>query len=116
MCAIFGIIDLENKIDLKKKLIHFSDKLVHRGPDFQSHWISSNKKIGFGHCRLSIVDLDKRSNQPFLFQENLVLTFNGEIYNFEQLRVILEKKDINLKLSQTQRYCYFLIENGKKKF
>ena len=115
MCAIFGIIDLENKIDLKKKLIHFSDKLVHRGPDFQSHWISSNKKIGFGHCRLSIVDLDKRSNQPFLFQENLVLTFNGEIYNFEQLRVILEKKGYQFKTFSDTEVLLFSYREWKEK-
>jgi asparagine synthase (glutamine-hydrolysing) len=115
MCGIFGIIDLENKIDLKKKLIHFSEKLVHRGPDFQSHWISSNKKIGFGHCRLSIVDLDQRSNQPFLFQENLVLTFNGEIYNFKQLRFILEKKGYQFKTFSDTEVLLFSYREWKEK-
>jgi asparagine synthase (glutamine-hydrolysing) len=115
MCAIFGIIDLNNKIDLKKKLIHFTEKLVHRGPDFQGHWISSNKKIGFGHCRLSILDLDQRSNQPFLFQENLVLTFNGEIYNFKQLRVILEKKGYQFKTFSDTEVLLFSYREWKEK-
>lgn len=115
MCAIFGIIDLKNKIDLKKKLIHFTEKLVHRGPDFQGHWISSNKKIGFGHCRLSIVDLDQRSNQPFLFQENLVLTFNGEIYNFKKLRVILEKKGYQFKTFSDTEVLLFSYREWKEK-
>jgi asparagine synthase (glutamine-hydrolysing) len=57
----------------------------HRGPDATGQWTSVDQAVGFGHNRLSIVDLDSRSNQP-LFAGHVVLVFNGEVLNWKRLR------------------------------
>jgi len=83
MCGIFGIYDSQNKIN--KSLFNQSlNTLSHRGPDnISSNFINQN--LAFGHTRLSIIDLDKKNNQPFILN-NYVLTFNGEIFNYLELR------------------------------
>ena len=85
MCGITGIILKNSNFDIKmidyiNKLLNYQDK---RGPDASGNFISQN--IALGHNRLAIQDLDSRSNQPFLY-ENLVMVFNGEIYNYLELR------------------------------
>lgn len=68
----------------------------HRWPEFSDTWISDHKSVWFGHVRLSIVDLDPRSNQPFSIENgNYVIVFNGEIYNYEALRnMLIDKYDV----------------------
>ena len=83
MCAIFGIIGEYNERQAKNALA----KLSHRGPDFCG--IVQEEKLFFAHQRLSIQDTHKRSHQP-LKHEKILLSFNGEIYNFEAL-----KKELN---------------------
>ena len=64
----------------KKYLDEMNNILNHRGPDGKGKWISSAKNIGFGHTRLSILDLTSSANQPFVDKtKNYVITFNGEI-------------------------------------
>ncbi|MCF6340361.1 MAG: asparagine synthase (glutamine-hydrolyzing) [Sulfurimonas sp.] len=79
MCAIFGIIGEYEELKAKKAL----SLLAHRGPDFCG--ISQNKNLFFSHQRLSILDAHSRSNQP-LKHKNILLSFNGEIYNFKELK------------------------------
>jgi asparagine synthase (glutamine-hydrolysing) len=83
MCAIFGIIGEYNDAQAKDALV----KLSHRGPDFCG--IFQNEKLFFAHQRLSILDTHKRSHQP-LKHKDILLSFNGEIYNFQEL-----KKELN---------------------
>ena len=64
--------------------------LNHRGPDNSDYWIR-NKYIGLGHTRLSIIDLNKKSNQPMKIK-NYVLIFNGEIYNYKILKDKIKDK------------------------
>lgn len=64
----------------------------HRGPDAESYWISEDATLWFGHVRLSIVDPDPRSTQPFSIDDgDYVMVFNGEIYNYRKLRALLEE-------------------------
>jgi len=79
MCAVFGIIGEYDEKVAKKALA----LLAHRGPDFCG--LIQNKNLFFAHQRLSIIDTDFRSNQP-LSHEKILLSFNGEIYNFKELR------------------------------
>ena len=79
MCEILGSINNTN-IELFKKSLTL---LNHRGPDNQS--IYSYKNCLFGHTRLSIIDLDQHSNQPMQI-DDLVVIFNGEIYNYIEIR------------------------------
>jgi asparagine synthase (glutamine-hydrolysing) len=67
------------------------DTLLHRGPDHGGIWCSADGQTSLGHRRLAIIDLDPSANQPFLSLDGrYALTFNGEIYNYRQLRTELE--------------------------
>ena len=69
------------------------DTLIHRGPDDEGIYISKDKKVGFGFRRLSIIDLSKAGNQPIPNEDKTIwLVFNGEIYNFQEIKKDLEKK------------------------
>ena len=82
MCGIAGIIHKDfskiNYEDLKK----MTDIISHRGPDGEGFLVKKN--IGFGHRRLAIIDLSELGKQPMLDDE-LVLIFNGEIYNYIEI-------------------------------
>ena len=96
MCGIGGIIGKRSS-SIAKKMIQ---KLHHRGPDSQNFWLSDPNEypITICHTRLSIFDLSDSANQPFLSDDNrYVLSYNGEIYNFVELRKELEKKGINFR-------------------
>lgn len=89
MCGIVGIIGHNaTKINISQML----ETQKHRGPDFMDFYCEENK-IALGHNRLSIIDLSDNANQPFLSDcGNYVLIFNGEIYNYTELRNELQKK------------------------
>ena len=91
MCGIAGIIS-NNKIeDIESKKIFFLKKILfHRGPNHSDYF--KNENIFLLHNRLSIIDIDKRSNQPMFSNcGNLILIFNGEIYNYLELKKLLVK-------------------------
>lgn len=102
MCGISGIIETNKvaKIDKKYHIGLVNKTMHHRGPDSKGCWTDSKDKVGFGHCRLSIIDLSDSANQPMISENGrFVITFNGEIYNFEKLKDDLSEylnvKDIN---------------------
>ena len=82
MCGITGIINRQNASDLVSKM---TDCLHHRGPDAQAVWNNQDNSISLGHARLSIIDTSTGANQPFCKHE-FTLVFNGEIYNYRELR------------------------------
>ncbi|MBL1280581.1 MAG: asparagine synthase (glutamine-hydrolyzing) [Fluviicola sp.] len=86
MCGISGYIDF-SKSSSKENLVRMTDVLSHRGPDGADYELFQQEKaiVGFGHRRLSIIDLSEHAKQPMHYQ-NLVLVFNGEIYNFEEIK------------------------------
>lgn len=83
MCAIFGIVGSYDEAQAKRAL----SLLTHRGPDYCG--ITQGENLFFAHQRLSILDTHSRSHQP-LKHEKVLLSFNGEIYNFKELREELE--------------------------
>ena len=99
MCGISGIFNFSNKkINNKEIIKKILDIQNQRGPDNRNLWVSECKKITLGHNRLSIIDLSKNSNQPFISEDdNYIITFNGEIYNFKDLRKELIKKNFFFK-------------------
>jgi len=91
MCGISGFCDY-TKGSTEKILEKMTDVLHHRGPDDSGYAFieSSNANIGLGHRRLSILDLSTHGHQPMLF-ETLEIVYNGEVYNFQEIRQELEK-------------------------
>lgn len=91
MCGIVGYVS--TKKESKAHWLNVSiQKLSHRGPDDQGVWISNNTSVGFAHRRLSIIDLSPSGHQPMIDKKNgNVIVFNGEIYNYKELRRELEK-------------------------
>jgi asparagine synthase (glutamine-hydrolysing) len=71
-----------------------TDALAHRGPDDEGSYL--DEKVSLGHRRLSIIDTSRRGRQPMEF-ENLVITYNGEVYNFRELRRQLESKGYSFR-------------------
>ena len=91
MCGFFGVLGgSDNYSDLLKSL-----KIInHRGPDDLGFWDNSIDKISLGHVRLSIVDLTSSGHQPMIStNQRFVIVFNGEIYNFIQIRDEINKLD-----------------------
>jgi asparagine synthase (glutamine-hydrolysing) len=100
MCGILGIVSISPNSDkswFKKGL----NSILHRGPDDFGEWISSDGHVGLAHRRLSILDLSVAGHQPMHDPDNgIVIVFNGEIYNFHDLRKELSLKGYNF-FSQT---------------
>jgi len=85
MCGITGIVNLDNNRINKKILLAMNQALKHRGPDDEGFWIENN--IGLAQRRLSILDLSPLGHQPMFYdRKNLVIVFNGEIYNYIEIR------------------------------
>jgi asparagine synthase (glutamine-hydrolysing) len=91
MCGIAGFINFQDAGELIRMA---EQEQAHRGPDSQQGWMEDN--IAFAHLRLSIIDLDHRSDQPFI-KNGLVMVFNGEIYNYQELRARLLEADPSLQ-------------------
>lgn len=85
MCGVAGFFNASVTTDQIHLLM---DKLAHRGPD--DHRFYHQKDVGLVHTRLSIIELSELGSQPYRF-ENLIVVFNGEIYNFREVRSELEK-------------------------
>ncbi len=83
MCAVFGIVGEYDEFKAKEAL----SRLTHRGPDYCG--ITQKKNLFFAHQRLSILDTHERSHQPIKYK-NILLSFNGEIYNFKELKKELD--------------------------
>ena len=88
MCGIVGVV---SRAPVDPSLVtRMRDTLGHRGPDAAGIWRSTDGRVCLGHRRLSIIDLDARANQPMCSPDGrFVLTFNGEIYNFRDVRRVL---------------------------
>lgn len=114
MCGIFGIINSQNK-EINKHLFESSAKLMHhRGPNAYGQWGIDNH-LELGHLRLSIVDLKPESNQPFFSPcKQYVIVFNGEIYNYVELRDQLKNIGYSFKTeSDTEVLLTSYIEWGE---
>ncbi|MBI2722897.1 MAG: asparagine synthase (glutamine-hydrolyzing) [Bacteroidetes bacterium] len=93
MCGIAGIVSLNGTGISLIELQKFTDALNHRGPDGSGYELLNNDTVAFGHRRLSILDLSVAGKQPmFSSDKRLAITYNGEIYNFIELRKELEKE------------------------
>jgi asparagine synthase (glutamine-hydrolysing) len=97
MCGIAGIYHLNNSSIELQNLQRFTDAMKHRGPDGAGYELYEGDTLGFGHRRLSILDLSEAGKQPFHYLERYTITFNGEIYNFLEIRKELSTKGYSFK-------------------
>ena len=99
MCGFSGQINLKGIVD-KVDLENSALSIKHRGPDAFGTWYSDKEDVGLVHRRLSIIDLSDAANQPMSFLSNqLVIVFNGEIYNFREIKSTLLSVGINFNTS-----------------
>lgn len=108
MCGIYGSTIMYGESIIRKKLAVMN----HRGPDFSGFIYIST--VILGHNRLSILDLDGRSNQPFSYL-HLKIVFNGEIYNYRSIRSLLEKEGYRFRTtSDTEVICAAYLAYGEE--
>lgn len=99
MCGINGILHLQSQKKVDRRILtKMRDSLEHRGPDDAGLFIENN--IGFGHRRLSILDVSSAGHQPFFSDDQrYVLVYNGEIYNFKEFYPELKSKGFDIRTS-----------------
>ena len=89
MCGIAGIINLSGEPASFVTIKRMTDAIIHRGPDGEGQWVEG--PVAIGHRRLAIIDLSPAGNQPMISADHrYVMSYNGEIYNFHELRLQLE--------------------------
>lgn len=114
MCAINGIIQFDGSTVDAASVVAMRDVMVHRGPDHGGLWV--NRNAGLGHRRLRIIDLSPAGNQPMQNKDGSVqVVFNGEIYNFQELRNQLDAHKFNSR-SDTEVIVHGYEEWGEKLF
>lgn len=112
MCGIYGSTLHYKEVQVKEKL----KRTTFRGPDKMgwNYYSKNDQTVVLGHNRLSIIDLDPRSNQPFTYYDHIHIVFNGEIYNFKNLKEKLKQKGYKFNTtSDTEVMCAAYLEFGK---
>ena len=89
MCGIAGIISSNPQLVQRQRLQQMADSLQHRGPDGDGFWINDDNSVGLAHRRLAIIDLSDKGIQPLQYL-HYTISFNGEIYNFIELKEELQ--------------------------
>lgn len=115
MCGISGIYTFKGQADQHQKALESAtSSLAKRGPDNQSTFI--HEKVGLGHARLSIIDTTSGANQPFSDPSGrYTIVFNGEIYNYQELRKGLQQKGYSFRTdSDTEVLLYAFIDQKEK--
>lgn len=117
MCGIAGIWRFRGKVD-RDEIKSFTDSMKHRGPDGAGYEIFEAEGIAIGHRRLSILDLSEGGKQPmFSEDQRYCITYNGEIYNFIELRSELEQSGFRFKTESDTEVILAAYQNwGEKCF
>lgn len=117
MCGIAAIFAYHSSAPVvdSLELRRIRDHMLARGPDGCGEWYSSNHRVGLAHRRLAIIDLSESGTQPMLGEDGqLVVSFNGEIYNYRELRRELERKGRTFKSqSDTEVLLHLYAEKGE---
>jgi asparagine synthase (glutamine-hydrolysing) len=98
MCGIAGIFELRDGTVDRGAIERLTRLIAHRGPDGAGFWFSDDKRIALGHRRLAIIDPGEGGHQPMLSADGRnVIVYNGEIYNFIELRAELESAGVQFR-------------------
>src|SRR5437870_534221 len=118
MCGLSGIFAYHSaaaKPD-NGELLTTRDAMHKRGPDGAGTWWSTDRHCGLGHRRLAILDLSERASQPMISEDGrFAIVFNGEIYNYRELRRALEKRGVRFRTTSDtevllQLYAHYDVE------
>ncbi len=114
MCGIAGIISLNKNVVTKSSLQKMATALQHRGPNGEGFFVNEENTVGFAHRRLAIIDLSAQAAQPFTYL-HYTIVFNGEIYNYIELKEFLHTKDfVFTTQSDTEviaaAYCFWGVD------
>jgi len=117
MCGIAGIFSYASGEPVDSRLLEkMTDILAHRGPDGSGYYFSSDKSVGLGHRRLSIIDLET-GHQPMTNEDGSVwISFNGEIYNYRELRRELIRRGHIFKTGSDTEVIVHAYEEWKSEF
>lgn len=99
MCGITGKIFFTGDQVAPSDISTLTQALAHRGPDDTGTYLSPDAAVGLGHRRLSVIDLTSAGHQPMRYLNRYVITFNGEIYNFRELRKNLKQRGYHFQSS-----------------
>jgi len=114
MCGISGIVSVKKSLNINEEVIkEMLSKIKHRGPDADG--IYKDKKTIFINARLKIIDLSDSANQPFEYKK-FIIVYNGEIYNFKELRSMLLKKGHQFNTNSDTEVILHLYEEYGIKF
>jgi asparagine synthase (glutamine-hydrolysing) len=99
MCGIAGLVSSRPPVAEKiiASLRAMTAAIAHRGPDGDGFWISENAIVGLGHRRLKIIDLSEHAAQPMHYSGRYTITYNGEIYNYREIKKELQAKNYVFK-------------------
>ena len=101
MCGIVGFVDKKRKKEKETIIKNMADQIIHRGPDGEGYY--TDDLVALGHRRLSIIDI-KGGGQPIYNEDKtLAIIFNGEIYNYQELKEELESKGYVFQTKRIQK-------------
>jgi len=119
MCAIAGIFvpdESGSSYNLSRLVTDMTSVMAHRGPDGSGHWADKKQRIFLGHRRLSVIDVTETGDQPMLsHDERYVVSYNGEIYNYPELRKFIETQNGGISwrgTSDTEILLELIVELG----
>jgi asparagine synthase (glutamine-hydrolysing) len=113
MCGIVAVYSVDRAI-CEKDLQQFTESLAHRGPDLRHLWIDKDKRVGLGHARLSIIDLEN-GTQPISNEDGtLQIIVNGEFYDFERIRSELKRRGHRFRTGTDSEIALHLYEDYGK--
>ncbi|PJA86617.1 MAG: asparagine synthase (glutamine-hydrolyzing) [Candidatus Moranbacteria bacterium CG_4_9_14_3_um_filter_42_9] len=115
MCGITGKIYFNANTVLEQDILVMNEKIQHRGPDDEGVYLSPDQKVSLGHRRLSIIDLSPLGHQPMNYLDRYWIVFNGEVYNFQEKRAMLEKDGYVFKSKSDTEVILALYDKFGKK-
>ncbi|HVG42757.1 MAG TPA: asparagine synthase (glutamine-hydrolyzing) [Chitinophagaceae bacterium] len=92
MCGIAGILSPNPQKVTLQRIKSATTAIAHRGPEGEGHWINEDSTVALGHRRLSIIDLTPGATQPFYYYNRYILIYNGELYNYVEIKKSLQEK------------------------
>jgi asparagine synthase (glutamine-hydrolysing) len=115
MCGIAGIVSHNKGLVSQERITAATATLIHRGPEHEGYYINEEQTIALGHRRLSIIDLSPGASQPLYYADRYHIVFNGEIYNYIELKKQLADKGFTFNtVSDTEVILAAYAAFGKK--